>query len=192
MKMTTVEKLEALGIEKISEFLCYDPSSPSGLRWIKNNNNCIKSGRVAGYKNPRGYWSVRLSGHFFLAHHLVMILNESPPVENMQIDHIDRNPSNNRFENLRWVYSSDNNKNRCNNRQILSKYPYLQWTKRNRKWKSTVWYEGKTVHVGYFKEESEGYKAAVERLRGLGVSEDKIIPYTPNPEVSLDNAELSS
>ena len=40
------------------------------------------------------------------------------PEGKTQIDHIDRNRKNDCVENLRWVSSKENNRNRCNNRAV--------------------------------------------------------------------------
>ena len=69
-----------------------------------------------------GYVRVRLNGrnyryHRILAKHFIPNPDDLP-----QVDHIDRNPLNNTLENLRWVSSSDNNRNRVINR---ARFEYL-------------------------------------------------------------------
>lgn len=51
-------------------------------------------------------------------HRLVAIAFIDNPDNLPQIDHIDRDRSNNKVENLRWVSSSQNQRNTANNRQI--------------------------------------------------------------------------
>lgn len=74
-----------------------------------------KVGQPAGYVNPKGYVIVRISGKFYREHQLVGLLFHKVLVVGTAescIDHIDRNPSNNKLENLRLVSQRDNTKNR--------------------------------------------------------------------------------
>jgi len=88
------------------EFLYYDENSPGGLRWKVNISKRMRAGAVAGYCSTRsGYWCVALKGKLYRSHRVVMVLNGTKCYD-LLVDHIDRNKSNNRVENLRLV---DNN-----------------------------------------------------------------------------------
>jgi len=49
----------------------------------------------------------------YLVHRLVLLLFRGECPDGYECDHIDRNPSNNHINNLRWVTKSENNMNRC-------------------------------------------------------------------------------
>lgn len=78
-----------------------------------------------GYGNPRwtfgttgggsGYLRVRVRGKDYKVHRLVLetFVGKCPP--GMQGDHINRNRTDNRLENLRWVTPEENNRNRKDN-----------------------------------------------------------------------------
>ena len=71
--------------------------------------------------DKKGYLFIRLgngtktSKNFRIARLVAMHFISLPPFENAQVDHIDRNRTNNNLENLRWVSNSENCRNKCNN-----------------------------------------------------------------------------
>ena len=59
-----------------------------------------------------GYVKLTLNGRTYLLHR-ILAKHFLPNPENLpQVDHVDRDPVNNSIENLRWVSSSDNMRNR--------------------------------------------------------------------------------
>jgi hypothetical protein len=82
-----------------------------------------------------------------------------------QIDHIDRNPLNNNFENLRWCSPSQNQKNKnqlCNNTSGIKGVRFIP--DRN-KW-SACWTENKIRKMKRFdsKDEAINYRKEMELL----------------------------
>ncbi len=100
-----------------SEMFYYDPSSPTFLRWKVDRYGTgrakiMKVGDVAGYVNAKGA-TVSLNYSAYLVHRVIYCLKTGKDVPvNLVVDHIDRNPMNNAFENLRLVTQSENMKNR--------------------------------------------------------------------------------
>ena len=77
----------------------------------------VKSKRVLKpYKNNQGYYMISASMKgtisYRLVHQLVAECWLSRPPFKCEIDHIDKNKTNNDFRNLRYVTHSENNKNR--------------------------------------------------------------------------------
>lgn len=94
-----------------NDYFEYNEDSPSGLVW-KVNIGRIKKGATAGYLDER-CWRVRLDGIGYKAHRVVWFLRHKVMLgKSEQIDHIDRNPFNNRIENLRVVTQAINNRNK--------------------------------------------------------------------------------
>lgn len=81
---------------------------------VRNNKLSILKTHVQN----RGYKHIKISSKNYLIHRLVAITHvPNPDPEHLNVvDHIDRNPHNNDFKNLRWVNQSLNSRNRtkCN------------------------------------------------------------------------------
>lgn len=92
---------------KLSDYFYYDPSVPSCLR-NKVSRRAARQDMVQGTLGNRGYWQIRLLGERFVQHRIVWELHYGPIPEGMVIDHIDRDKSNNRIENLRCTTQSSN------------------------------------------------------------------------------------
>ena len=90
-----------------SDYFYYDPSSPSCLR-NKVSRRSARADMPQGTLGNRGYWQIRLLGERYVQHRIIWELHFGPIPEGMVIDHIDRDKSNNRIENLRCTSQSSN------------------------------------------------------------------------------------
>jgi len=81
------------------------------LYWRITRNYNAKAGDIAGSLNKiNGYVEVSIDGKAYYAHRLIwLIMTGAMPCD--QIDHIDHNPNNNRWENLREATHQENSKN---------------------------------------------------------------------------------
>ena len=94
--------VKAICYEEISNHLYYKDGV---LLWKK-------SSKPAGTKTKEGYIKIQINKVPYFAHRLIWVLfNKNIPLDK-QIDHIDRNKSNNKIENLRLVDSIGNALNR--------------------------------------------------------------------------------
>lgn len=142
-------KVKQINYEEISKAVYYKDGA---LFWVKND-------KPAGTKTVEGYIKVQINGVAYSAHRLIWVLfNKEIPL-NMQIDHVDRNKSNNKIENLRLVTASSNALNRkCRNsntgiRGISKDRDYF---------KVSFTVNMKSIHVGNFKTIDEAKKVAEE------------------------------
>lgn len=83
---------------------------------------------------------------------------------NEMVDHINRDPLDNRRSNLRIASSVVNNINRGKNRTwkgkpTSSKYKGVSWDNKREKWHSYIWFENQRKHLGYFDEEKDAARA---------------------------------
>ena len=93
---------------ELKELFIYN-SETGELIWNVNIKYHKLYGEVAGTKSGE-YKYVKIKNKLLSLHRLVWIYNKGYDPEN-QIDHIDRNPHNNKIENLREVSQSCNKKN---------------------------------------------------------------------------------
>lgn len=71
-----------------------------------------------GSKNDRGYLRVKINGKAYKVHRLVAETFIPNPENKPQIDHLNRNPQDNRVENLSWTTPSQNCRNRRDNDRV--------------------------------------------------------------------------
>ena len=81
---------------------------------VSNYGRCKDSyGRISkGHKRFDGYHSYKTNSSNTLVHRLVLETFNPTEVKNLQVDHIDRNKSNNCLNNLRWATAIEQAKNR--------------------------------------------------------------------------------
>lgn len=68
----------------------------------------------------------------------------------VEVDHIDGNGLNNRRNNLRLVSVSQNRQNSTAKSRNKSGFKGVSWDAKNRKWRSQIVANGRTIHLGRF------------------------------------------
>lgn len=127
-----------LGRKKTSSFLDDIDADLSAIKWFS-------IGGYAARINPDAK-SVRT-----MLHRVVMARVIGRELVNGEIvDHINRNPLDNRRNNLRLATRKTNGQNRAQNRNSRSKYKGVCWFKAGRNWRATISVDGKQYTVGYF------------------------------------------
>jgi len=87
-----------------------------------------------------------------------------------QVNHIDRDKTNNNDWNLEW----DNNRENCSFHQLnikgkSSKLLGARWDKERKKWASAIRVNGKAIHLGRFDSEKEAANAYKSALKEYGL-----------------------
>lgn len=138
--------------------LAYDPGTGVFLwRNLPGNDlkhrqwNAKNSGQVAGSVSKRGYVNIGINGVVYQAHRLawLYVYGEWP---RGSVDHIDRNPSNNRIQNLRGANCRENSRNRRTPRHSKSGVKGVHWNKKLKRWRAGIRVDGKMIHLGHFNE----------------------------------------
>lgn len=154
--------------EQLKERLEYNPET--GLwKWLIVGGSKCKSGWFAGTKGIRGYYYIQISRKSYLAHRLAFLYmtGNFPPLD---VDHIDGNPTNNIWINLRSVTKNINLQNQLRP-QSNNKSGYLGVCRNStgKPWRATIMVEGKNKYLGSFftpQEASEAYQKAKKIYHG--------------------------
>jgi hypothetical protein len=121
--------------------------------------------RESGSLNKLGYLTLSYKGKVYLTHRLAFfIMTGRWPIE---IDHINRVRSDNRWENLREVTPTQQATNKCGWGSTGKKGVY--WHKSREKYHVRVRYKNKVHHVGYFddlEEAKDNYDRVAKELHG--------------------------
>lgn len=92
---------------------------------------------------------IGIDGRLYRAHRLAWLyMTGEWPGE--QIDHRDVTQSNNSLGNLREASNSENQRNRCLQRNNTSGLKGVSWHVHVRKWSSRITINKKRIHLGYF------------------------------------------
>lgn len=83
------------------------------------------------------------------------------------IDHIDGNPHNNKFANLRIATSRQNQCNQKIRRDNTSGLKGVSWDSKRNKWQAGIQIDGKRIALGRFSTKEEAYAAYCEAARRL-------------------------
>ena len=112
-------------------------SRDTGLfRRVYISSNRVHKGWFSGADNGTGHRRIRVGGKSYLAHRLAF-LYETGGIPKL-IDHIDNNPSNNKWGNLRECNKSENARNSKLSSASTSGFKGVSWHKRDKKWAVNV------------------------------------------------------
>ena len=149
---------------RLRELLDYEPHT-GALVWKQHPLRKDLVGRPAGSKNSYSL-SVALEGSKYKVHRLIWMWMTGEDPGELEIDHVDHNPLNNCWTNLRLATRSENNRNvRGKSKQGLPK-----GVRRNLgRFQAQLKLAGKTLHLGTFdspEEAHRAYMAAANDLHG--------------------------
>jgi hypothetical protein len=153
---------------ELSRILQYDPETGKFV-WNVSRPK-VKIGCAAGYVHGRGYIHIEIMGKSYAAHRLAWLYMTGKMPAN-QIDHINRNKSDNRFANLREATHGQNRANsKTCNRHGLKGIRRLPWMKDgDRCWQAQITHNKKVHYLGCFYTKEEAHSAycdAAKRMHG--------------------------
>ena len=98
--------------EKLRELLYYNPETGI-FRWKNTPSRKVHANDIAGTIRPDDYVQIGIGKRYYLAHRIAWLYVHGYLPEN-DVDHINRNPSDNRIVNLREVSQQCNSRNTDN------------------------------------------------------------------------------
>jgi len=155
-------KVENLTQKKIKEL--FDYKDGSLIRTAPARRTQV--GHISG-SNSNGYLVTKICGKTYPNHHLVWLWHMGYLPEN-QIDHIDRNRSNNRIENLREVSQSCNMRNCGNSIKNRSGVKGVCWDNQAGKWKASIRGNNREINLGVFADKVNAIAARLSAEQCLG------------------------
>ena len=135
--------------EKLKELLFYDPWS-GRFGWFDEPYHKSKTTPGAGCIGPDGYLRIRVLGRTYAAGRLAWLYMKGYDPVGYDVDHIDRNKSNNRFENLRLASRQCNSRNTGNFSDNTSGIKGVYWHKPAGKWIAMIALNKKNIHLGIY------------------------------------------
>lgn len=136
----------------------------TGVLKYRKQSGRFLAGDVVGYTSHRGYKKVCIQGSHFFIHRVIwkMVYGVDPIGE---IDHINREKTDNRISNLRDVTSIENQNNR--KYQSESGVSGVYFNKSRNRWQSRIQF-----HIGFFKnieDASEARDKAIALIKSVGL-----------------------
>lgn len=134
---------------ELLRILAYNPDTGIFTWVVSPRGGTARKGSVAGCLKSNGYICIRVRGDKYQAHRLAWfyVTGEWPPD---QVDHIDRNKSNNAFVNLRPVTNKQNHENVAIRATNKSGHRGVNWHKASGKWNARVCHHGVRIELGVF------------------------------------------
>lgn len=155
---------------ELKHFLKYDPDT--GLfTWNTSHNTKLKVGAIAGGLDGEGYHRVMLNGKHYKGHRLAWLYVHGV-MPDCEIDHINRNPSDNRIDNLRLADRHLNTQNCGIRKDSTSGFAGVSFYKPTGKWKAQISVNKQKRHLGYFDTPEEAHRVYVE-AKEAAIAADK-------------------
>jgi hypothetical protein len=142
------------------------------------------AGKVAGWMDARGYVYITINKVDYLAHRLAWAYAHGSLQTNVEIDHIDRNKSNNRLANLRISNPQQNIKNASLRSDNSSGVCGVYWALARKKWVAQIGINNKYFNLGGFEKKEDAIAARKAAERAYGYSDGHGQPR-PQPKLAL-------
>lgn len=143
--------------EDAAKLIAYDPITGE-FTWRVSPRNGVNPGDRAGSMTARGYAFVRHRGGWLFAHRLAFVIMTGKRPAGV-VDHIDGNPGNNAWANLRECSDAQNAQNSKVPKNNTSGYPGVVFRKKSGTWAAAIRTEGRRIHLGTFRDKLEAYAA---------------------------------
>lgn len=148
--------------ERLKELFYYDPLSGEFTR--KKYMFGAKKNKVGNVRHD-GYKRICIDYVSYLAHRLAWLYMTGEMPDDV-IDHIDGNPSNNAFHNLRKVSQKLNVQNvKTHKSNSIHKCLGVSFHNRDKLWRARLYANGKQVLCKYFKNKEDAEIAYIEAKR---------------------------
>jgi HNH endonuclease len=148
-----------LTVDRLKQVYLYVPETGQFLRLQETNshNGKAKVGEPAGSLSGERYIRIGIDGRVYRAHRLAWFYMTGEWPE-YGVDHIDLDPTNNRWENLRAADQSQNAVNTRRRKDNTSGFKGVSKTA-NGRWQARLYVKGKKIVVGTYATPQEAFNA---------------------------------
>ena len=179
-------------VEMLRELFDYNPVTGVVVR-RKTTSPHSKKGAVVGCpQGPKGgqYLTVGIGYELFKLHRIIWKLMTGDDPVHFDVDHRDRNRTNNKWENLRVGSINTQHRPNSQNRGPNKGKRFKGVRQRaNGSWFAGIQYQKKRIHLGYFQTEEEAalaYNAASRELHGEWGYQNPISPRSLHHQQESD------
>lgn len=154
-------------VERLRELLDYHPET-GVFRWKVSKSQGTAAGSAAGFVEREGYRRIKVDGRKYKAHRLAW-LHVHGEWPSREIDHVNRNPDDNRIDNLRLATASQNRGNSRRLSNNTSGYKGVSFRPETGRWRARISHGGKSTCLGDFsspEEASAAYLSAAKAFFG--------------------------
>lgn len=150
---------------ELKELLDYNERSGI-FTWKKSPSRRIKSGTKAGTLQ-HGYSIIRINNVGYRAHRLawLYVYGEFPKD---QLDHINHKKNDNSIKNLRECSDAENKRNVSIQKNNVSGFTGVSWSKHAKKWNVNIYVNRKKKNLGYFSDLQDAILKRKEALINWG------------------------
>ena len=168
-----------LTAERLREVLIYDPETGRFTRRAKTGKKGLV-GALVGCQKPDGRWLIAIDGKTFFASRLAWLyVHGKWPVSD--VDHINRDPSDDRLANLRAATRGQNMANKTIHKNNKSGLKGVHLHPETGKWRAQIRINRKSRHLGLFSTKGEAsaayLSAALTQFGDFATSGDR----SPSP-----------
>lgn len=174
--------------EQVRDRLNYDPFT-GVFTWKMAMSNSVKVGQLAGNWHPHGYLRIRIDDIMYRAHRLAWIISYGEWPSGV-VDHINRNPKDNRLVNLRDISQKQNMEN-SGGRKNFSGVKGVYWHKKNECWRAQICHNQKHYHIGVFSEFEDAVRARKEAEKTFFTCSPGLSPKDTKPELATPSDQRS-
>lgn len=145
----------------------YNPET-GHLIWKVAGARRRKPGDIAGcpVKGEKGRVKVGIQNKIFWAHRIIWAM-QTGEWPDKQIDHINEDPSDNRWCNLRLATKAQNMRNVTLHKSNTSGHKGVGFHKPRNKWRAYIKADGKNYHLGLFSTKEEAIQARIKAAKNL-------------------------
>ena len=143
-------------VARLQELFVYCPKTGVVVRKVSKGKG--KAGDIVGTIHSAGYLQVRVDGVWEYVHRIAYALTLGVYPE-AEIDHINGDPKDNRWANLRAATHAENMQNKKQPSHSTQPYKGVRRSTTEGKWVARIRANMKEVHIGTFASAEEAYGA---------------------------------